>query len=383
MLNKYLYNHKGLYKVGDKAFTNKLEACLARNSIPGEHYLHWDYHEDVFATKQWTVEPPVSIEELYKQRALQLREQYDHLVLFYSGGADSHTILQAFIRNNIKIDEVFIYGAFKAEEKVIQGLGWSQDPGYYSREVINIAKPMLEHLQKTHNFKITIWDWTDKTLETLKNPDWFWDVGTRYAPDTIPRQFLHEAFRHNDRFEGKGKKVGFIFGIDKPRMLRDDKHVYFAFLDQMLTTGVGNNSDINGRYWENDEYFYWSPNLAEIAIKQGHLIYNFLKRTNQIGILNHTNNLSSFHQGNFNQLVHPIIYPGWDTNTWQVKKSTSTVKDEFGQWFFDLAPEESQKQWFNGINEMERIVGKNNFNNNTVMDGLLGCYSKLYKIGDI
>jgi hypothetical protein len=383
MLDNYLYNHKGFYKVGEQAFRNKLEACLALNAIPGSHHLHWDYHESVFGSKPWLVEPPVGIEELYKQRALQLREHYDHLVLFYSGGADSHTILQTFIRNNIKIDEVFVYGAFKAEEKVIGNLGWSRDPGYYTREVISIAKPMLQELQKTHNFKITIWDWTDKTLDALKNKDWFWDVGTRYAPDTIPRQYLHEAFRHNDRFEGKGKKVAFIFGVDKPRLMRDDKSVYFAFIDQMITTAVGNNSDIHGRYWENDEYFYWTPNLPEIVIKQAHLIYNYLKKSNKIHTLNHTARLASFHQGGYNQMIHPIIYPSWNNDTWQVKKSTSTVKDEFGKWFFDLAPEESQRQWREGINEMERIVGSKWFNNNTVSDGLIGSYSKFYKIGDI
>jgi hypothetical protein len=383
MVNNYLYNHKGLYKVGDRAFANKLEACLALNSIPGNHQVHWDYHDTVYKSAPWQHEPPVSIDELYKQRALQLREQYDHLVLFYSGGADSHTILQTFINNNIKIDEVFVYGAFKAEEKVIANLGWSKEPGYYTREVISITKPVLQELQKRQNFKITIWDWTDKTLEALENPNWFWDVGTRYAPDAIPRQYLHEAFRHNDRFEGKGKKVAFIFGVDKPRLFRDDHSVYFAFIDTMLTTAVGNNADINGRYWENDEYFYWTPNLPEIVVKQAHLIYNFLKRTNRIGELNHIKNLASFHAADYYKMIHPLIYPNWDTNTWQIKKSTSTVKDEFGKWFFDLAPEESKKNWINGVKEMERVVGQQHFNKSSVMEGLVGSYSTFYKVGNI
>ena len=86
---------------------NKLEACLELNRIGGDHHVHWNYHEDVFSRALWTHEPPDDIEELYRQRALQLREQYDHLVLFYSGGADSTTILQAFIKNNIKLDLLF------------------------------------------------------------------------------------------------------------------------------------------------------------------------------------------------------------------------------------------------------------------------------------
>jgi hypothetical protein len=383
MLLDYIYNHKGLYKVGDKTYVNKLEACLALNQIPGNHHLHWDYHESVYDSMPWTVEPPVDIEELYKQRALQLREQYDHLVLFYSGGVDSHTILQTFIKNNIKIDEVFVYGAFKAEEKVIGDLGWDRTPGYYTREVTSIVKPMLKELQKFQNFKITIWDWTDKTLDVLKNPDWFWDVGTRFAPDAIPRQYLHEAFRHSDKFEGKGKKVGFVFGVDKPRLFRDETSVYFAFIDIMITTAVGNNSDIHGRYWENDEYFYWSPNLPQLVVKQAHLIYRHLKLHNRIDELTHVKNRGAFHAADYYQMIHPLIYPSWDTNTWQIKKSTSSVTDEFGKWFFDLAPNESKQQWKNGILEMENIVSKRHFNENTVWKGLLGSYSKLYKIGNI
>ena len=383
MLENYIYNHKGFYRVADQTFVNKLEACLALNLIPGDHHLHWDYHENVYDQQPWTSDPPVDIQELYKQRAVQLREHYDHLVLFYSGGADSHTILQTFIKNKIKIDEVFVYGAFKAEEKVIDRLGWSRDPGYYTREVTALVVPLLKELKKNHDFKITIWDWSDKTLEVLKNPEWFWDVGTRFAPDAIPRQYLHEASRHSDRFEGKGKKMAFIFGVDKPRLFRDEQNVYFTFIDTMITTAVGNNSDIHGRYWENDEYFYWSPNLPQLVIKQAHLIYRFLKSKNRIGELTHVKNRGAFHAADYYQMIHPVIYPSWNTNTWQIKKSTSSVTDEFGKWFFDLAPEESKQQWKNGIMEMERLITNRHFNQNTVWQGLTGSYSKLYKIGHI
>lgn len=383
----YHYNHKGIYRVGNQTFANKLEACLALNSInsdlKSQHQLHWDYHEYAFDQAPWQHEPPVSIRELYRERALQLRENYDHLVLFYSGGADSHTILHTFISNNIPLDEVFLYGAFKAEEKVNQQLGWSRDPGYFTREVINIAKPMLEKLQKTHKFKITVWDWTDRTIEALNNPDWFWDVGTRFAPDAIPRQYLHEAFRHNDRFEGKGKKVGFIFGVDKPRLFRDDRSVYFGFIDTMLTTAVGNNSDIHGRYWENDEYFYWTPNLPAIPIKQAHLIYNYLRQQNRLSELTHVNDKGQFHMAEYYRMIHPIIYPDWNNDTWQIKKSTNSVTDEFGKWFFDLAPDDSKRRWKDGIIEMERLVGQRYFNDQTVWKGLVGCYSKLYRIGPV
>lgn len=383
MLNNYQYNHKGVYRVGDKNYTNKLEAFLELNRIGGNHNVHWNYHDEIFGRALWSHEPPVGIEELYRQRALQLRENYDHLVLFYSGGADSHTILEAFVKNNIHLDEVFVFGAFKAEQGSLSRLGLDRTPGYYTREYHLIIEPILKELQKTHKFKITVWDWTDKIIETVdNNPDWFWTVGTRFAPDAIPRQYMHEVFRHNDRFEEKGKRTAFIFGVDKPRLFRDDQNVYLAFIDLMLTTGVGNTADINGKDWENDEYFYWTPNMPEIPIKQAHLIYNYLKRTNKLHTLTHINNRGAFHATDYYQMIHPIIYPSWD-NRWQIKKPTGPVRDELGGWFFDYAPESTQKRWWEGIKEVERQIGAKWFNQGSVNEGIQGSYSKLYCIGPI
>ena len=384
MLENYLYNHKGFYKAGNQSFVNKLEACLELNRIGGNHDVHWDYHEDVYNRAQWTHEPPVDIEELYRQRAVQLREQYDHLVLFYSGGADSTTILQAFIKNNIKIDEILVLGAFKAEEKIIGNLGWSTDPGYYTREVVNIAFPVLKELEKTHKFKLTVWDWSDDLVNIIDNdPDWFWDIGTRFAPDMLPRKKIHDRFEHNE-LEWQGKNVAFIYGIDKPRLFRDDTSVYFAFIDTMLTIGsAGGNADIHKRNWENDEFFYWTPNFPLIPIKQAHLIYNHYKKHNLLHTLTHVNNKAAFHNAEFYKVINPIVYPSWDTNTWQIKKPTSAVYDEFAKWFWDIGPAATQKRWHEGLNEVERQLGSRWFNKGSIMNGMIGSYSKFYKIGSI
>ena len=93
--------------------------------------------------------------------------------------------------------------------------------------------------------------------------------------------------------------------------------------------------------------------------------------------------IGSFHRAEYYNMVNPIIYPEWNVNTWQVKKSTSAVKDEFGQWFFDMAPEEAYKSWKEGINEMERLIGTRWFNGESVNNGFIGCNSRFYKIGPV
>ena len=376
----YSKTHRGFYVAGNKRFTNKLDAIIELNSFGGNHDVHWDYHEDVYNTVNWTVEPKDSLLSLYGQRAKQIRDNYDHVILLYSGGADSQTILEAFIHNNIPFDEVIVFGAFEAERNVISNLGASQTPGYYTREYHQIAKPILKELQKTHKFKITEWDWADDILDTVtNNHDWAWDVGARFAPDAIPRQYLHEKFRHTDRFDERGKTTAFVYGVDKPRLLRDDNFIYATFIDALITTGVGNTADIHGRVWENDEFFYWSANFPEIVVKQAHVIARNLADTNRLHLLPRTDNLSSFHHPGYYGIINNIIYPNWD-NRWQIKKPTSAVKDEFAQWFFDFAPSKAIEGWKGGIIDVARSVGTKWFNNDSPDGGIISSYSKFYPI---
>jgi len=74
----------------------------------------------------------------------------------------------------------------------------------------------------------------------------------------------------------------------------------------------------------------------------------------------------------------------WNKNVWQIKKPSNPIASETLKWVFDSAKtKETKKQWFASIKEVERQLGGRHFNNNSVMSGLTGCYSKFYKIADI
>ena len=72
----------GVYRVGDLKFYSKLEA-IEMHTKTGIH-PHWDFNEAVFSCYDWTKEPLLSLQELYKIRALQLRKDYDYIILNYS-----------------------------------------------------------------------------------------------------------------------------------------------------------------------------------------------------------------------------------------------------------------------------------------------------------
>ena len=177
----------------------------------------------------------------------------------------------------------------------------------------------------------------------------------------------------------RGKRVGFIYGVDKPRLLRDDTNIYFAFLDVIMTTGTMPTNDILGEYWENDEYFYWTPNMPELSIKQSHVVVNWLKANNKINLIKHMNNIGAFHDEDYYHEVNVSVYPDWNLNTWQIKKPTRAVWNELSRWFIE-GEFEAKIKWENSLWELERVCGKQWFNNNTVKDGLRGHLSPLYKI---
>lgn len=372
----YLYHNKGRYLCNGKQFFNKLEAILEANT--SQKHVEWDYHDSIFGAHNWSVEPTLELKELYKIRALQLRDAYDHLVLFYSGGVDSWNILKTFIDNNIRIDEIYMFGAFEAEEKKISSLGYSRDPGYYTRE-IKQSLPLVKKLVADRNIKVNVFDWTRHILEAANDLDWIWTAGVRFDPTCMVRSKFHKIFREHNELLHKGKKVGFVYGVDKPRLLRDDHNIYFAFLDVIMTTGTLPTNDILGEYWENDEYFYWSPNLPELAIKQSHLVVKWLRSQGKLDLVKHMSRISSFHDEAYYSEVNRSIYPDWNPATWQIKKPTGAIYNELSQWFLD-GNFSAKLKWESALWELERVCGSQWFNNNTVKEGLRGHLSPLYKI---
>ncbi len=89
----------GYYKIGNDVVFSKIEALeLAdRKNLP----ISWHYNDDIFDSVDWKTEPKFTLSEIYKSRAQQIRKSYDYIVLFYSGGADSHNMLESFLHQLI------------------------------------------------------------------------------------------------------------------------------------------------------------------------------------------------------------------------------------------------------------------------------------------
>ena len=88
------------YTCNNKKFINKLEVLREYNKSKQAIHFHIPEAYDDY---DFTTPPMESLEELCKQKAVRLRESNDKIVIWYSGGCDSHYILNIFLKNNIKL----------------------------------------------------------------------------------------------------------------------------------------------------------------------------------------------------------------------------------------------------------------------------------------
>lgn len=92
--------------VGNNKFFDKRDFMLSVKSNPELEYGFWpddsfnDYPENQSYKYDWKT--------LLKIKCQELRDNNKKLRLWYTGGADTHTILNAFINNDIHLDEIAI-----------------------------------------------------------------------------------------------------------------------------------------------------------------------------------------------------------------------------------------------------------------------------------
>lgn len=196
----------GYYQVGDLKFYSKLEAVElhAKTNI----HPHWNFNDAAYHSMDWTKEPIETLRELYQQRAQQLRDEYDYIVLWYSGGADSDNILHSFVDNDIKLDEVASY------------MNYALDPSKESMtngEIFFVAAPKIENLKNKYpdivHRIIDLGHATVKGFDTNNQFDWIYHANTIVTPGTIAKQDLVRSVPEWQKMFDQGKKVAFVYGL--------------------------------------------------------------------------------------------------------------------------------------------------------------------------
>lgn len=347
----------GYYTIGSKIFWDKATALIEGTKM-GLKYddLKWNFNDSKFSLHDWTAEPSLDIRAYYQMRAKQLREKYDYLILNFSGGSDSATALYSFIQQGLFVDEVVVRHASAGTKK------YSPNDKIFSAEnefseLEYAAMPILKWLEKVSpKTKITIHDFSKDIIDD-KNLIWdenfiHW-TGDYITPGCIVRYNHITNSDHLNTFE-KGKNVGIIFGVDKPRVIfqKDDVNVFFVdrpvhiALPATVTSGFTNTQV---------ELFYWTPDLPEIVIKQAHLIKNWFEIfENQ----KHSYMLDFWWQMNptnrtvYEWAIKGIIYPDYDLKTFQCNKPAKAMFQEWDYWMKDYKDSIGYHTFLNGVKHL-------------------------------
>jgi hypothetical protein len=261
--------------------------------------------------------------DLYLQRAQQLRDNYDYLILAVSGGADSDNILQTFINNKIKLDEVWSDWPINLIEKSNYQVDTSTNPANMASEWFLAAKPALNKLKISNpEIKIHISDHFQygPKIEDFEDSPIFNNSPTHYV--AIKRwRYINEYIDKNF----KNKKVAVITGNDKPiPVIHPDNQTYgFAFCD-FGTHFRSHSNDINKAI----EYFYWSPDFPELPVIQALRVWDYLKLNPTIikEKFKFQNPQYAQHDTvrsrkyNMDQIIKLVCYPYWDFSIHQCDK---------------------------------------------------------------
>lgn len=375
------YDQFGFYCVGKDKYYSKIEAIEA-HARTGIH-LHWDFNESVFSQFDWTKEPVESLSELYRRRAQQLRDKYDYLVLWYSSGADSEAVLQAFTDNDIKLDEVASFVNY-------EGNGDKNDYAH-NGEIFHIAVDRIKKHQETYpDMKHRVIDVCQPAIDRFstvdKIHDWKYTINLSWSPHGSVRSNLIYTVKEWKDMISSGKRVGFIWGVDKPRLYQQDGKYCVRFIDS-LDMAVTPQWQNHGGIGEFRELFFWTPDMPEIVIKQGHIVKNYLKSTTPssqhlrieptwLGYVVHndiTYWLTSVGLSN-------LIYPGFEYNALNMYKPSSIIWTDRDNWFFKMSKtNESKRIWEAAVSDLWNNLPEYWRNDpSDIRKAVKGCFSKPY-----
>lgn len=344
----------GFYQVGDFKTYSKFDASVVAEKT--NQALKWNFNDAVYHSVDWEQEPPESLSELYRKRAQQLREKYDYLVLWFSGGADSTNILDSFLMNNIKLDDVATYVNYDATGDRFN---------FLNAEIYNVAVPRIEQARELQPWlRHTMVDLSQMIMDHFQKKDtkfdWVYHMNGHFNPNNTSKQDIKLKVQHWRDLIDQGKRVCFIHGTDKPRVFNINSKYYFKFID-MVDNAVPAHNQMANRPWEFDELFYWTPDFPAIPVKQAHVIKKFLKQATAEDLaIDHKNIcFTTFNKQLYSlpmDKLHRLIYPNWYPVLYQAKPVTLifTARDE---WFFKLPDSDPAKySWKIGLEHLWRTI---------------------------
>lgn len=364
------HDHFGFYEVGPYKTYSKIEAIeiSARTGID----LRWNFNNGAFRHFDWKTEPVEDLSYWYAERAKQIREKYDYIVLMYSGGADSWNMLKAFVDNGIFVDEIAHY--------IVKDNTTLSSEADHNHEVFVTSYPTAQRLIETNPvYKNTVHRVVDGGEHVIKkissaNPlEYFYQEGTFYF-GTWGTTFsdIRYLVPEYQKLMDKKQNVCFVWGYEKPGLVVDQHKFKIKFSESAGSMCVKPRDQIENRQDKFDEAFYWSPDLPELTCKQAHILKRYVEKCTIADVDNYNIRVSTKENEGYgvrfmlnnqryhmtNHGVHRLIYPGWDTTTIVCEKPSSPVLSSKDAWWFKDTNSKTTSWYTSGVMHLRNHIKK-------------------------
>ena len=331
----------GFYKIADRKVYSKIEALeiSSRSQIP----ITWHYNDEIFSAVDWTKEPEMSLTELYKTRAMQIRKNYDHVVVFYSGGADSHNMLESFVNAGVDIDEIVSFHSLSAD---------GDKASEFNKEIYETAIPFVQVLKESQKLPESVphrlIDMSDIITKFCQDINWLdfpYMVSSTFSINNVARAHLRKYVTDWADIINQGKRLVLVWGHDKPRIMSEDNRFFLNFMDifdNCISTIIQQSTPAG---WF-DEMFYSTPDLPELVVKQAHTIKRFLEMcdeshpwvTESVTGLGHA--IKHRHDGSWKSIwltqdaQSMLIYPWFRPELYYESKPKDIIFSKRDRWFW-------------------------------------------------
>lgn len=332
----------GYWEAGGHYFFNKAE-CLRYASQVQDFNVKFHYNDEFYQSLNIRQEPTESLEELYRQRAQQLRDKYDYLVLSYSGGSDSFNVLNTFLKNNIKLDCIAISYPVKAIEKLLPSFNpEDRQAGNIIFEYTHAAMPKLHEVAKlSPETEICVLDHTDIAINMILGGKLqIMPVGgIGAAPGLAGHYLIGQKVRE---YSDKGK-TAYVTGVDKPRMGYNPTTKKFGVWFDDISLVLGNyTKDLYSGFRPNTEHFYYSTDFPELWVKQCHVVKRAVEpivslepelRPEYFKRMHYVNSKGSIILYTHNIFYKKLLYDGWHEGIFQATKPSGYFFQEHSDWY--------------------------------------------------
>ena len=378
----------GYYSVGDAVAVHAVPAYqeATRTKLP----IKWNFNDEVYNNFDWRSRLNLPITELYRMRAQQLRDKYDYLILWFSGGADSTTVLESFVNNGIHLDEVVVTWA-RGQTAGKYTPNFNTDASNLISEWDFSIEPKLKWLSTYHpHVRITVLDHMGE-MDLHEDRADTWTVTEKHNYASIQRQRISDkALVERSK---QYKNIASIAGSNPPEVVLCDGQWLATYFNNVLASGGNGKSDylLDGTP-RNVEYFYWSPDFPEIVREQCHLVLDHLNANPSLRELVHSYSLkekkfgisknTDLHEAR-RTMIKSLVYPNWDLSTFQVKKPTDFyINCENYNWFFSNPESKEYLQpWQTAMKSQYARIDRSWFGDGRTSHYLHPFYSKFHIIG--